>query len=83
MLTRDYLLKNGFEKDNGGPKTVEIYFTKTNSGYISVRFEPDKEQATGLYAYSENQHINIRKVVISDSIVTIRDFETAKELCRL
>lgn len=85
MLTRDYLLKIGFEHDTCSPTTEEDYFKKENpnGGYISVRFKPNKETAVGLYAYSEKEHINIRKVVLSDTNVTIRDFEIAKEICNL
>ena len=85
MITRDYLLAKGFERDNGSPSIVEDFVKKVNpqGGYVSVRFKPDKEAAVGLYAYSETQHVNIRKVVLSDTTVTERDFEIALELCRL
>lgn len=85
MITRDYLLAKGFERDNGSPSTVEDFVKKVNpqGGYVSVRFKPDREAAVGLYAYSETQHVNIRKVVLSDTTVTERDFEIALELCRL
>ena len=74
-----------FERDNGPPSTVEDFVKKVNpqGGYVSVRFKPDREAAVGLYAYSETQHVNIRKVVLSDTTVTERDFEIALELCRL
>ena len=84
MITRDYLLANGFERNNCSPSTVEDYVKKVKpqGGYVSVRFEPGNEIAVGLYAYSENEHVNIRKVVLSDTTVTKRDLEIALELCR-
>lgn len=82
MLTKEYLQKNGFEKDLTSPSSVEDYFRKEKEqGYISVRFKEDKP--VGLYAYSENQHLNIRKVVLSDTIVTEDDLESAIRMCRL
>lgn len=81
MITKDYLLKDGFEQDMRAPSSVEDYFRKVKpqGGYISVRFKGDN--AVGLYAYSENNHENIRKVVLSDTIVTEEDFEMAKKIC--
>ena len=82
MITRDYLLKHGFQKDICAPSAVEDYFKKVNpnGGYISVRFKGDN--AIGLYAYSEIAHENIRKVVLSDTTVTKEDLEIAKKICR-
>lgn len=85
MITRNFLLERGFERDRYTPTTVEEYFmyVKPKGGYISVRFQPNKENAVGLYAYSESENTFVRKVVLSDTDVTIRDFEMAKEICRL
>lgn len=80
MITKDYLLKNGFEKDKCSPSSVEDWFRKEKSGgYIAIRFKEDK--AVGLYAYLEGQ-ISTRKVVLNDTDVTEEDFEMAKKLCR-
>lgn len=82
MITKEWLQKNGFEKDNTSPSSVEDYFRKEKGqGYISVRFKEDK--AVGLYAYSENSHLNIRKVVLSDTTVTDDDLYNAIKICRL
>ncbi len=82
MITKEWLQKNGFEKDNTSPSSVEDFFRKEKQvGYISVRFKEDK--AVGLYAYSENQHLDIRKVVLSDTTVTEDDLRDAIKICRL
>ena len=83
MITREFLLERGFKQDICAPSSVEDYFKKENPqcGYVSVRFKGDI--ATGLYAYSENKHVNIRKVVLSDTTVTNDDFDFALKICRL
>ena len=83
MITREFLQKNGFEKDNGVPSSVEDFYRRENpqGGYISIRFVGEK--ATGLHAYLENEHVNIRKVVISDSTITMEDYENAIKICKL
>lgn len=83
MLTKEYLLERGFERDMCSPSSVEDFYNKekSKSCYISVRFKEDK--AVGLYAYAENEHTNIRKVVLSDTVVTIEDLQKALEICRL
>lgn len=85
MVTREFLLKNGFIRNFSSPECVEDYYMKEQiGGYMSVRFKPNIEEAVGLYAYSETeQHLNIRKVVLSDTKVTIRDYEIAKEICHI
>lgn len=82
MITKEYLLEKGFERDNTSPTSVEDFYRKEKSkgSYISVRFKG--EDAVGLYAYSECEHVNIRKVVLSDTIVTKEDFEMAEKICR-
>ena len=62
FVTREYLIKNGFERDTTSPLSVEDYFVKVRSkgGYIKFRFLPDEEIARGLYAYAENyDHANV------------------------
>ena len=85
MVTRDYLLEKGFEVDKCSPSTVEDFMKKVKpqGGYVSVRFKQGKENAVGLYAYSDANHENVRKVVLSDTIVTKSDLEIALKLCRL
>ena len=86
MITRDYLLGNGFERYKGAPSSVEEFVlqTKPQGGSIFVRFNHGGTEPCGLYAYSENyDHSNVRKVVINDSIVKEEDLEMAKTICRL
>lgn len=83
MITREFLLKEGFVKDPCSPEKVEDFYRKKKiGGYISVRFMKGQNEPCGLYAYFENEHDNIRKVVLSDTIVTEKDFEMAKKLSR-
>ncbi len=85
MITRDYLKKLGFKQDVRAPKGCEDYFIQiVGNGYVNIRFmqnEPDK--VSYLYAYSENKHTNLRKVVLSETIVTKEDFESALKLCHI
>lgn len=87
MIDRDYLLKEGFKKSTRCPLDVEEYEREIGyRQYISVRFYPAKsEHATGLFAYSESKvdKTNTRKVVLNDTIVTKKDLELAKQLCKL
>ena len=82
MVTKEYLLGKGFVRDTGAPSSVEDFYIKGESHnfYVSVRFK--EGTAVGLYAYSENQHQNIRKVVLSDTTVTKEDLQRAVQLCR-
>ena len=87
MVTRDYLEKEGFKQSTRCPLDVVEYEKEIcYRSYISVRFYPaESEQATGLYAYSQNQmgNTNTRKVVLSDTIVTEEDLQMALKICRL
>lgn len=85
MITKDYLIKNGFKRDRRSPSSVEDWFwnEKPQGGYVSVRFEKGKENPCGLYAYTESfDHSNVRKVVLNDTTVTMEDLEMAKKICR-
>ncbi len=83
MITKEYLQEKGFRRDYTSPSSVEDYFRKekTERIYIKVRFKGDV--AVGLFAYTENEHINIRKVVLSDTVVTEDDLENAIKICHL
>ena len=83
MITKEYLLEKGFERDNTSPTSVEDFYRKEKpkGTYISVRFKG--EYAVGLYAYSEDESKAIRKVVLSDTIIVDKDLEYAMAICRL
>lgn len=82
MLDKEYLIKEGFVLDYTAPSSVTDYERRTAKGYVRVRFEG--ETATGLYAYTEGpKNNNMRKVVLTSTIVTKEDLETAIKLCKL
>lgn len=82
MLSKEFLLKEGFKHNPRAVDTVFEFEKEINGGYISVRF--DGNTAVGLYVYTDGpKDINIRKVVLSETIVTKQDYELVKQLCRV
>lgn len=85
MITKEDLLKKGFEVNQASPSSVIDYAMRLRKqgGYVSVRFRKDEETPCGLYAYSEGaDHSNTRKVVLNDTQVTEQDLEMAMKICR-
>ena len=84
MITREFLLKEGFANDGSSPIGLTDFFCRSKrGGYISVRFHEGEKEPYGMYAYFQTpDHCDTRKVVLNDTIVTDEDFEMAKKLCR-
>ena len=84
MVTREFLLENGFRRSSASPSSIEEYvYDESQVGYMAVRFKPGNEQADGLYAYSDKNNTNMRKVVLTDTKVTWEDFDMARTICRI
>lgn len=81
MLTKEFLLKEGFKHNPYGPNTLNEYEKEVDCGHIYIRF--NEGRAVGMYIYTERPNVDIRKIVLSDTDVTKEDYELAKQLCRV
>lgn len=84
MITREFLLKEGFADDGSSIiGQTDFFLKRKQGGYISVRFREGEKEPYGMFAYfATPDHRNIRKVVLNDTIITDEDFAMAKKLCR-